>query len=194
MGEAAPRRRRGAGGLGVGVVGPRTADHWEYPDSLDALVAAPGSHRLLFENDDVRVLETTIGPGETVPLHTHRWPSVLYVVATADHVRRDDDGQRYQRHAGQAGAPPEHGTTVLAHAEAASHRRERRRLGDPPAQRRAEALNLTGLEHDAWIERNAVSAEDANPDHRRGRREPDAIHPDFREFTAANRVSIQETA
>ena len=54
--------------------------------------------------------------------------------------------------------------------------------------------NLTGLEHDAWIERNAVSAEDANPDHRRGRREPDAIHPDFREFTAANRVSIQETA
>ncbi len=65
---------------------------WEWPDSLDALVAAPGFHRLVFENDDVRVLETRIGPGETVPLHTHRWPSVLYVVATGHVVRRDGEG------------------------------------------------------------------------------------------------------
>ena len=55
-------------------------------------MAAPGSHRLLLENDAVRVLEARIGPGETVPLHTHRWPSVLYVVANAEHVRRDETG------------------------------------------------------------------------------------------------------
>ena len=54
---------------------------WEWPDSLDALVAAADFHRLVLETDDVRVLETTIGPGQTVPLHTHRWPSVLYVLA-----------------------------------------------------------------------------------------------------------------
>jgi quercetin dioxygenase-like cupin family protein len=65
---------------------------WEWPDSLDALVAASDFHRLVLETDDVRVLETTIGPGETVPLHTHRWPSVLYTLASAHRVRRDGDG------------------------------------------------------------------------------------------------------
>jgi quercetin dioxygenase-like cupin family protein len=67
-------------------------ESWEWPDSLDALAAAPGFHSILFENDDVRVLVTTIGPGETVPVHTHRWPSVLYILATAHHVRRDGEG------------------------------------------------------------------------------------------------------
>ena len=42
---------------------------WTWPDSLDALTAAPESHRLLFENDEVRVLEARIAPGETTGLH-----------------------------------------------------------------------------------------------------------------------------
>ena len=71
---------------------PTDTEAWAHPDSLDALAAAAGFHRLLLENDDVRVLETRIGPGETVPVHTHRWPSVLYVVETAHFVRRDDRG------------------------------------------------------------------------------------------------------
>jgi predicted metal-dependent enzyme (double-stranded beta helix superfamily) len=65
---------------------------WDWPDSLDALVAAPAFHRLVLETDDVRVVETVIGPGETVPLHTHRWPSVIYVLANSDAVRRDHEG------------------------------------------------------------------------------------------------------
>ena len=82
-----------------------------YPDSLDAMAAAPESHRVLFENYDVRVLETTIHPGETVPLHTHRWPSVLYILATAHHVRRDDEGSVISD-TRTAAAPPEPGTTM----------------------------------------------------------------------------------
>jgi hypothetical protein len=32
------------------------AEHdWTWPPSMDAVVAAPESHRVLFENDDVRV-------------------------------------------------------------------------------------------------------------------------------------------
>lgn len=50
----------------------------EWPDQLDALQAAPHHHVLLFENDMVRVLDTRVMRGQTVPLHTHRWPSVLY--------------------------------------------------------------------------------------------------------------------
>jgi mannose-6-phosphate isomerase-like protein (cupin superfamily) len=65
---------------------------WDWPDSLDALAAAPAFHRLVLETDDVRVVETVIGPGETVPLHTHRWPSVIYIVSNSDAVRRDHEG------------------------------------------------------------------------------------------------------
>lgn len=65
-------------------------DTWQ--DSLDAMMAAPGNHKLLLENDQVRVLDTVIKPGATVPLHTHCWPSVMYVMAFSDFVRYDDQG------------------------------------------------------------------------------------------------------
>jgi quercetin dioxygenase-like cupin family protein len=61
-------------------------------DLLDALTAAPKHHKLLFENEYVRVLDTTVGPGETVPMHTHEWQSVLYVQSWSDFVRRDEAG------------------------------------------------------------------------------------------------------
>jgi len=66
---------------------------WAWPDSLDAVVAAPKHHVLLLENDEVRVLDTRIARGETVPLHTHRWPSVLHILSWSDFVRRDERGQ-----------------------------------------------------------------------------------------------------
>jgi quercetin dioxygenase-like cupin family protein len=62
-------------------------------DPLDALTAAPKHHKLLFENELVRVLDTTISQGETVPMHTHPWPSVLYVQSWSDFVRRDAAGE-----------------------------------------------------------------------------------------------------
>jgi hypothetical protein len=65
---------------------------WAWPDSLDAVVAAPGNHKVLFENEHVRVLQTGILPGEKVSLHTHRWPSVLFVESWSDFVRRDEHG------------------------------------------------------------------------------------------------------
>jgi hypothetical protein len=46
----------------------------------------------LLENDQVRVLDTRIRPGEATPVHTHRWPSVLFVLAWSDFVRSDADG------------------------------------------------------------------------------------------------------
>ena len=47
---------------------------------------------MLLENESVRVLDTRIEPGDTVPLHTHRWPSVLHVLGWSDFVRRNDRG------------------------------------------------------------------------------------------------------
>ena len=76
--------------------------------SLDAVVAAPAQHRLLFENGRVRVLDTRIAPGERTPVHTHQWPASHYVISWSDFVRRDADGTVLldTRQSGPA-APPE---------------------------------------------------------------------------------------
>jgi hypothetical protein len=65
---------------------------WDWPDELDALAAAPENHHVLLENDQVRVIETQVPVGATTPVHTHRWPSVEYVLSTTDFIRRDGDG------------------------------------------------------------------------------------------------------
>ena len=64
---------------------------WPWPADLDALVAASAQHRLLLENDHVRVLDTEIAPGGRTPVHTHQWPSAYYIVSWSDFVRRDSD-------------------------------------------------------------------------------------------------------
>jgi mannose-6-phosphate isomerase-like protein (cupin superfamily) len=61
-------------------------------DDLDGVIVAPDNHRVLFENDAVRVLETTIAAGELTPLHTHLAPTVMYVVSGSHFVRRDERG------------------------------------------------------------------------------------------------------
>lgn len=63
-----------------------------WPPEFDALIAAPAHHRVLLENERVRVLDTRIGPGDTVPLHTHCWPAVHHVMGWSDFVRRDECG------------------------------------------------------------------------------------------------------
>lgn len=64
----------------------------DWPEELDALLAAPEHHVLLMENESVRVLDARIPAGGIVPLHTHQWPSVLYLVSWSDFVRRDAAG------------------------------------------------------------------------------------------------------
>jgi hypothetical protein len=60
--------------------------------SLDAMTAAPDHHMILFENENVRVLDTKVAPGERTPLHAHEWPAALYVVSWSDFIRRDAGG------------------------------------------------------------------------------------------------------
>jgi hypothetical protein len=73
-----------------GRPGSSTPNEW--PRALDARTAAPDHHAVLLENDQVRVLDTRIGPGEQTPVHTHAWPSVLYVLSWSDFMRYDADG------------------------------------------------------------------------------------------------------
>jgi len=85
--------------------------HWPWPDSLDALVAAPAHHDLLLEDDRVRIVHTHIASGETVPLHTHRWGGVAYVQSFSHFIRRNEHGA-VTFDSGEAGKPP---VTPCAH-------------------------------------------------------------------------------
>jgi quercetin dioxygenase-like cupin family protein len=65
-------------------------DKWWTPEN-DALAAAPQNHKLLFENEEVRVVEVSVQPGVREPLHAHRYPSVIYYVSAA-HLKEYSPG------------------------------------------------------------------------------------------------------
>jgi hypothetical protein len=47
----------------------------DFPEGYDAVTAAPDSHKVIFENALVRVLEVSMpAPGKTEPMHHHHWP------------------------------------------------------------------------------------------------------------------------
>ena len=83
-----------------------------FPDGYDAVQAAPNSHKVIFENEFVRVLEVTMPlPGVTEPMHHHRWPSFFLDWDTgggSPHVRyhradgtvRDSPGEEAPIHLG----------------------------------------------------------------------------------------------
>ena len=56
-----------------------TPQPWPWPQTMDALLAAPASHRLLLENDRVRVLDVVIEPGAREPEHTHQAVSLMII-------------------------------------------------------------------------------------------------------------------
>lgn len=64
-----------------------------WPKELDALIAAPDHHTLLFENEKVRVLDTLIKPNDITPIHTHENASVFYILSWSNFVRYDGDGE-----------------------------------------------------------------------------------------------------
>jgi hypothetical protein len=82
-----------------------TKKPWPYPAELDAVTAAPEFHTVLFENEHVRVLDAHVSAGATVPVHTHCWPGVLYILGVSDFLRRDPEGNVVLDTRGSAHAP-----------------------------------------------------------------------------------------
>jgi hypothetical protein len=89
--------------------------NWPWPPEMDALIAAPRHHKLLFENEKVRVLDTFISPGELTEIHTHQWPASLYILSWSHFIRYDVDGNVLLDSRNLA-APPSPGTALWSAA------------------------------------------------------------------------------
>jgi hypothetical protein len=99
-------RRRTKGYVGFTALTLTTFCAWQihawasdgagFPDGYDAIQAAPDSHKVIFENSLVRVLEVTVPPsGQTEPMHHHRWPSFFLSWDTggkSPHIRYHQPG------------------------------------------------------------------------------------------------------
>jgi quercetin dioxygenase-like cupin family protein len=59
---------------------------------LDGVLAAPAHHKIVFENEQFRVVDFYVPPGDTVATHTHRWPTVNYVIRHSDFLSFDAEG------------------------------------------------------------------------------------------------------
>ena len=64
-----------------------------WPKSTDAVAAAPGNHRVLLENDQVRVLDVVVPPHTKEPVHAHCSPSVLYIMEASAFIDHDANGK-----------------------------------------------------------------------------------------------------
>ncbi|MEM7756980.1 MAG: hypothetical protein AAF298_02450 [Cyanobacteria bacterium P01_A01_bin.40] len=76
----------------------KTNNQWK--PHLDAVVAAPEAHSVLYENEDVRVLRVVLKPGHIEPHHTHKWSSIFIMLQdspvryydSSDQVKFETDG------------------------------------------------------------------------------------------------------
>jgi hypothetical protein len=84
-------------------------------DEFDAVTASLEHHKLLFEDDRVRVLETLIRPGEETALHTHVWSGHLYIISWSDCLRYDA-GRNVLMDSRHVASPPVPGTIIPASA------------------------------------------------------------------------------
>jgi mannose-6-phosphate isomerase-like protein (cupin superfamily) len=64
-----------------------------WPQSIDAIAAAPGNHHVLLENDQVRVLDVVVPPHTKEPVHAHCSPSVLYIMEASAFIDHDANGK-----------------------------------------------------------------------------------------------------
>ena len=65
-----------------------------HQDNLDPLKVAADTHKLVFENTFVRVLEVHVPPGKTEPMHSHGRRVVVYL--SDFHTRTTERGGRPQ--------------------------------------------------------------------------------------------------
>lgn len=77
-----------------------------WTSAQDAIQAAPQNHRVVLENDKVRVLDVIVPPHTKENVHAHCWPSVLYITAAGKYIDYDANGNVLFDSRSLAAAPP----------------------------------------------------------------------------------------
>jgi hypothetical protein len=73
---------------------PPDAAAW--PESHEAVAAAPKNHKVIYETPELRVLEVTVLPGEREQAHHHQWPSVMVIDSRPTYINYDKDGREFK--------------------------------------------------------------------------------------------------
>jgi hypothetical protein len=60
----------------------------------DACLKAADFHRIIFENDSLRILDICTQPGERIPFHTHQWDNITIVTQGSLFEAEDIYGNR----------------------------------------------------------------------------------------------------
>ena len=96
----------------AGRVAGVTQNAADFPEGYDAATAAPDSHKVIFENALVRVLEVAMPPpGKTEPMHHHHWPGFFLDWDTggkSPHIRYHKPGDKV-RDVQSSSTPPHPG-------------------------------------------------------------------------------------
>lgn len=66
-----------------------TIQKWAWPDNLDAVIAAPENHKIIYEDINVRILQVICPPGKEEPVHTHRHKSTMWFTQSAHFIYYD---------------------------------------------------------------------------------------------------------
>ena len=69
-------------GNGGNAISSNGTDPKTWDAKLDATIAAPANHKIIYEDDEVRVLLVTLKPGEREKPHDHPWPSIMVMLDT----------------------------------------------------------------------------------------------------------------
>jgi hypothetical protein len=97
-------------GMAAGALAQRAAQSdivWRWPANMDAPIAAPKNHKVLFENENISLLEVTIQPGEQEAMHGHQYPSVFAMdaIQPRGEDRKEDGSVRAPRERGNTEGP-----------------------------------------------------------------------------------------
>jgi len=66
-----------------GPAAPQTSCKVIEADATDGVSVAPSSHKVLFENSDIRVLDVIVPAHTREPWHTHARPAVMYIMTVS---------------------------------------------------------------------------------------------------------------
>jgi len=59
---------------------------WTFSNQLDAVIAAPKNHMIVYEDSDVRILKVICPPGNEEPIHTHQYKSTMWFTQSAHFI------------------------------------------------------------------------------------------------------------